>query len=234
MKLSTVKKFGYIHVRGGKLLRVVHEHPVDTKGFCIVAREQKQGFEPVRNPPPQVMARAGDLAIEIVTRRAGTVLGYSYLSGDAIQINSYQVRPDRYAAAVLTLAHLTPPTAEEAASETGFETFIEGMRRSCVEMKLSTDVDVWVFDGKCDDKASGANIADTIQTFWRLVPKDMTDDEVTKRARAHFLGSVHAGKGRGSAHYFMHFQPPCDASDYAATPFQAALCMTSLEERPRA
>lgn len=234
MKLSTVKKFGYIHVRGGKLLRVVHEHPVDTQNFCVVAREKKAGFEPVRKLPPQVMARAGDLAIEIVTRRAGTVLGYSYLSGDAIQINSYQVRPDRYTDAVLAIAPLAPPTVEEAAVEATFEAFIEGMRRTCVEMKLSAAVDVWAFEGKCDDRDAGANIAETIQTFWRLVPKDMPDEEVTKRAKAHFLGSVHAGKGRGSAHYFMHFQPPCDASDYAATPFQAALCTTSLEERPRA
>lgn len=229
MKLSTVKKFGYIHVHGGRLFRVVHEHAVDTKGFCQIIREVNEKTGAVVNRSidlaPTVTARAGDLAIEIVQHKTGKTLGYSYLSGPAIQLNTYQVRPDRYEMASIAPARLRPPTEEEMETEESFQSYAHYFRTQCVGMKTDLEVDVFAMEAHFTDADSGQNLADSLVDAYRLVPKDMPQGDEDK-LRSHLVASIHAGKGKRAKHYHLHFQPPKDKSDSAITPFQAQLCHT--------
>lgn len=233
MKLSVEKKWGYIHVRGGRLVEVVHEHPVASKGQCVVAKRMKEEFEPPRSLPPTVMARAGDLAIEIVTQRGGHLLGYSFLTGAAIQINSYDKRADRFTDAVLRSAPLRPPPDEEATipSSPPSDDYLAGLAKLMAAMKYDPDVDVYAFHAICSGRENAEGLATFLQQVRQLVPSDMTDEENESGAsqRSHFLGLVRGGQSKKAPCYFLHFQPKKHASDFAATMFQHALCISSLD-----
>jgi hypothetical protein len=227
MKLSVQKKWGYVHCRGGRLLQVVHEHPVDTGGHCVVAKQMKEPYEGERHLPPTVMARAGDLAIEIVNRKGGNVLGYSYLSGEAIQINGYENRPDRYEPAVLARARLPEiPSLSQSLTEEQAQQFFGEFQKACVDMKVDMSVDVFAFELIAENDEAAGVVADMMLRFFALVPNTMTDEEA-EGLRSHCLGLVQAGSRRGKT-YLLHLQPKKHATKHCATTFQAALCWSAL------
>lgn len=95
MKLTIEKpKLGYTHVRGGRVLSVIHGHEVSAKTLNTIDPDRRQLKREV------VSCKPGDLVVEIVLIKTGKVIGYAYISGDAIQLMRYGMqsglRPDLF------------------------------------------------------------------------------------------------------------------------------------------
>lgn len=212
MKLSLRKRFGYVHVHGGRVLRVVHPHGVPTSTVTYNKQEPK-----VRSFIGTVVQCAeGDLAIEIVAAKTGNVLGYSYLSGPALQLNNYcGARADRFEEArsiyVNDLPH--PQDFDD------FGTFLPEIIERLMRLKYADDpyalVAIEYHDPQASDAANGL-----LQSF-SYAP----DEDDPPENRTHMMGIVH-GEGKNIA--TMHCQPPCDADDYCATGFQIELVLSSM------
>lgn len=83
---------GAVHVRAGKLVKVVLEHEVSLEGLD---RAQPAAVGAEAEPPQFVpgqkvtTAKVDDLAIEIVSVKTQRVIGHSYLNGGAVRVNRY-------------------------------------------------------------------------------------------------------------------------------------------------
>jgi len=211
MKLSLRKRFGWVHVRGGRLLRVIHAHPVETNSQTLNAVERRRPFR-----GKSVTAEPGDLAIEIVAVKTGKVLGYSYFAGAALQLNSYDVRPDRFEeirSHVLTIPD--PGPEHKTDRDLG-----EARLRAFINAKYSPD-SVCAFD--YTTKFPVHSVAKTMSQYWSYIP----EDENAPESQTHLLGIVRAAKGKEVV--ILHFQPPMHADDYAATGFQTELVLSAIK-----
>jgi hypothetical protein len=94
MNMSVKKRFGSIHVRGGRILRVAHAHQVRVTSYD--ARVDDEAGRPRRAFRGDVEpAAVGDLAVEILFAHTASVAGYGYLSGQAINLIRYVDDRDR-------------------------------------------------------------------------------------------------------------------------------------------
>lgn len=120
MKLSLERKWGYAQIRGGRVLKVVHEHPVSTEGYNPRVDGETN---PLTGEAPKPAgtekwrtARVGDLAVEVVMVKTGKVWGLVYLTGPAINI--WRTHPwlnDWFVAADYRYIDLTKIETREAA-----------------------------------------------------------------------------------------------------------------------
>lgn len=228
MNLSLHPKKGAIHVRGARLLRVVEAHGVDTSGRDQDVSRYKQeiGYEPPPSSLAVVQAEPGDLVVEVATVRSGTVMAYSYLTGAAVGLIGYSVKPARYEPAEMREA-VFPVTPAEEPPEDEVAAFFSSFRAACVAMKIDPDVDAFVLDSTAPDEDTAQTIAAMIIDGYKLLPKGMSDAEAKERQRSHLVGLISV-KDR---HWFLHLQPPRHASKYTATPFQVGLCISSVKLR---
>jgi hypothetical protein len=106
MKLSVKRMWGAVQVRGGRVLVVTHDHQISTTGYDARCDDPKnedeirrdtgaQPFQPRTFDAKWTNARVGDLAVEIVGVKVDRVLGYTYVSGDSINVIRYVSDADR-------------------------------------------------------------------------------------------------------------------------------------------
>jgi hypothetical protein len=216
MKLSVRKRFGWIHVRGGRVLRVVKPHAVRTSGRSAYADEEKSSHEPPRWKAGEkwVYTEEGDVAVEIVAVKTGKVLGHSYLSGPAIQLNGYTpFEEDWFEEAKGTFVEVPHPDGGKLSTE-----FIENVIGMFMGVKYSKDAVLGAFVYEC---TKGEDMRDVAEGLTRMWSYEHDTDEST----AHLLGLV---KGHPKGVVIMHFQPTKHASDFAATGFQIELVLGAV------
>jgi hypothetical protein len=220
VKLSLKKRWGFIHVRGGRVLRVAKEHAVrcDTRSRNADHFEDFDGIRPSARGQPQgdakwVTAQVGDLAIEIIVVKTGKVLGHSYLSGPAIQLNRYTpFDPAWFREGKSRLLEIVTPQSEKEA---------EALIDTLVDARLGDD-DVVAIVHRAENDNDAKAAAGALHRYARLQRKD--DQRDLAAATAHLVGLIF---GRGKFRITLHFQPERDASDYAAADFQIPLALTA-------
>lgn len=257
MKLSVVPLFGHTHVRATRLVKVLHPHDVSTRGAAVDALKDAQAVEgaaPIATVAPQagkdvVKAKAGDLAIELEevrTGAAGKVIGYSYLTGEAITCVSYDLGEHRYEpASIQRLAELEACLSEFRAAGEGKDldestavTFITRIIGLCQEARWS-DLDVAVLEIVAGD--SYTEVAQRIMEAWAsYIPNDTTGLPANADRTCHLIGTVWrrppkppgrlSFRKKAEHHCTMHLQPPKHSGDHAATPFQHRL-LVALSSR---
>lgn len=228
MKLSLSKRFGWIHCRGGKLVRVAKEHAVPSSGRSRVGHVEGAtdlGGKPIPQESPQkdqkwVTAKENDLAVEVVAVKTGKVLGHSYLSGPAIQLNRYTPAQDDWFRPVTgRLIEIPDPHTWEG----GREAFFEHCIGLLMQVRYGEDA-VGGFEYQAQDDEDARGAAHSIAQMWSYEP---VEDKDRQRPEAHLFALIH---GKKPFLITLHFQPPDHASDFAATGFQIKLVLSALKQ----
>jgi hypothetical protein len=239
VKLSTFPIFGAKHVKGLTLLRVLHPHTVDTAGAELRVEQGVPVEGSLPNPAvgPQhgksaVRAVEGDLAIEVGEVKTGKVLGYSYITGAAIQCMGYEIAPHRFEPArVVRLTDLERQVldAQACESDQDFGAHIDKMINLAQRARHGDD-DVAVLELVIGDDFE--RVAKFLLEAWSRFEPGKTEAEAPAWAkvpadrRCHLFGRVWRKKLKPSPfrkkpqHAQMHLQPARHASDHCATGFQ--------------
>jgi hypothetical protein len=225
MKLSLKKRIGWTQVRGGNVLRVAQTHGVSTDTFSAFAqREVDAGNRAPRWPegekPPVVFAQPGDLALEILHAN-GSLCGYTYLSGDAIQLNCYDAMPFWFKPASSERFELPDLRNYKDGEE---EKFFGDVLELLMRVKYS-ETDLMVFDYTCPRGQPPHAVAEALMGIYDYAPVENTPDPDSRVT--HLFGCIRNHGDKGGIE--MHFQPPRDASEFAATPFQIELALSAVE-----
>lgn len=202
-----------VHVRGGQVLRVTHDHQASTKGYDERpddALGKSRAFD-----AGWVTASTGDLAVEVVAAKTARVLGYAYLSGPAINVVRYVSDADRD----LVTGWFTPARGIRATSppqDMSVSDFGAWMR----EMKYA-DADVVAAIFGCP-KGSTAEMMRALARVYGLAPA--LDD----RGRPPTADLVARVQGDGDREFgVVHFQAPGRSQDHACQPFPCDLLLSS-------
>lgn len=219
MKLTIEKpKLGYTHVRGGRVLSVLHGHQVATTTNKWDPTHRKQETE-------YVTCKPGDLAVEIVLVKTGKVIGYAYVSGDALQYMRYGMetglRPELFEPVIAWRVNLQP-TGE-----------IDGMKmiHAIQRCKYAPDgVRAVVFDLLLEegDGHATAQCGRFITEVYRLNPlpgSPIGIELANSPGKSHLFGMIRAGVGDGAT--TIHFQPPDETHKHGCAPFQINLMWSS-------
>ena len=216
------------------MLTVVTPHPVCTATRSSLAeRPETDRYRPKDAPPPiepkgdHVNAEVGDLAIEVVYAKTGNLVGYSYLSGPAIQLIRYVNGPGVrwFAPDPVSVRRLDLPGPEAYESR---QAYWEALIPTVSAARIGPPA-VYAFEIKVPGAQVGdaANVADVVVNAWAMVPSEITDEELKERSQSHLVGLVFAGKKGGGAD--VHLQPPKHAGAWSATVFQIALVLDALK-----
>ncbi len=222
MKLSTIKKLGYVQCRGGRLLEVAHDHQVRTD--TLDTRNDGGGVPahppcdqrgcPLHGAPqfaadePWVTAKVGDLAIEICSMKAGTVMGHAYLSGRAERLFRYTGTPAHWFAEAAGWKFDPFPMVADDTEEQ-----VIAKISAC----LAAPVRAVVWNIPVED-------VDHVHQALGAMGNFATRATKPEGSRVHFIGSVTHKKGRNGT---MHMQPPAEASPWCVQPFHIQLLLTS-------
>lgn len=205
MKLSLDKKLGWIQVKGQRLVEVTHEHQVPTRTENVL-----DPHEPKRDAK-WVTAKLGDYAVEMVAVKTGNVVGYSYLSGDAIRLNLYRDKaPDHwFKDAVMKRLELECDAfIEHVLRKQDGARLLAGLLRA----KYFAGASLITF------RTYGANKA-AADDAWRAIGESLmyvpADDETNDPA--HFVGVIEYPP-RGQL--CCHSQPPRHAGKHPCSGFQ--------------
>lgn len=215
MKLSAERRFGFIHAKGGKLLRVAHAHQVSLAGFDNRNDHERDPDTgevkklPRRFDPGQTWCTAdvGDLALEVLNhQKDDRLLGHVYLSGKAVGIIRYSPAPDHWFGPAelrrFDLRTITEP--DEAAG-------------AILAMKHA-DVDLVAASLKLNGDPYAA-----VQWIANILAYEQAPDAppLPKRADVVFVIRGHRRKGA------LHYQAPGREQPFSATPFAMELCCTA-------
>jgi hypothetical protein len=221
VKLSLKKKLGWVHVRGGELVRVVQAHAVQTNTSNINQTEHNRPADDTK----WVYCEAGDLALEIINVKTGVMIAHSYLSGPAIQLARYT--PPQVGwfgpATLLGTATLPEPTEQDHG-----DAFIERFVGAMMGLKYG-GIDIVAYRGRAHDLEHAHGQMDAMIRAWKYVPAaDVPDKPV---CTTHLIGIIEQCKKKGGT--LVHFQPPHHASDIPASIFQAGLVLSAAEYASR-
>lgn len=240
MKIALTADYpGAVHVRGGRLLRVRQAHAVPT------ANQNVMDDPRYRAPYKSDMATAqpGDLAMEIVAVDTGELVGLSYLSGGAIQLNVYTRTFGGFIGAERLLELAQPARMRRGADVEDAMMALNGADvddPDDVATRLSAaraavwrargDVDHDVVTCELEVGAQFGSCATWLAREWAEGPRS--------EARSHFMAMVFYRKKPSSIRRNqvkvanMHLQPPQDGGDWAASPFQLSMVLAAAAAQP--
>jgi hypothetical protein len=206
VKLSIAPRFGHIHVRGGRLLKVAHDHqvPCTTENLAEPEEFKRRGSD------KWVTAKIGDFAIELVAVKTGKVIGYSYLAGDAIRLHLYRAgAPEHWFTPAQIQRADTTWLAAQATPDVSV--LVGGMMGA----KYGT-ADIVVFEILVDepDLSAAANVFPKAYCY---EPADPCPNE------AHIIGRIVTRAGLRGPMTLLHFQPPRHKNEHAIGGFQNTL-----------
>jgi hypothetical protein len=190
---------------------MAHAVPTSTRSELADERQPKE-----HKGRKWVYAEKGDLALEIVARKTGKVLGYSYLSGPALQLNHYKPLPAWYDdAGDVSLIEIPHPEGEPRA-------FVEDIIGRLMKAKYSENKLVFAFKHQCRERDDPRHVAEALCDY-------ASYEDKSRKPTAHILGVVIGHKRGPKGAVTLHFQPPRDSAECHATSFQTELAITAAE-----
>lgn len=231
MKLTIKKRFGgnWVHVRGGRVLRLAQAHEVSVNGYNdapdTAPRELTgDGLVPHRARTfdgPTVTACVGDIAVEVIRRWDHKVVGWAYYTGGVINIVEYAkdlvALPSRFEVVPGHVTDVSPTMT------TQWETYVEAMQRMALGPAPLTCSKIDVADNHELEQAC-------------LALAKAYGASSDPSATGHLLASVSSQRamGKRGTRALLHLQPAVHASEYAAQPFFHDLLAssTALVETP--
>lgn len=221
MKLSLQPMLGAVQVRGGRLLEVAHDHRVSTGTANMMAPAKDDKGRPAAKPfnSKWVNAKVGDLAMELVVVKTGRVLGVTYLSGDALQLNLYSndLPPFWFTEAIGWSVFRPPFPAATEGHESRMLRAVERCKRSQARLvafvlEVATDKPEELYRAH--------------EWFWHAFAQ-LSDREAEHTQIAHVMGFFQTKKKHKGPVALFHSQPPRDVDKYCASGFQIDLVNTS-------
>jgi len=201
-------------VRGGRVVRVVKAHRVLTSTRSKAAVED----QPERQKElGWVFAEEGDLALEIVACKKSKIIGYTYFSGPAMQLNQYTPWDEDWFedAGEVALVEIPHPAGNP-------EEFFNGVAGQLMTVKYADETLLSAFRYRCRKRDVPSEVADAFFYLWRYEDKERT-------ASGHLVGVVEDHKGPKKRAVTLDFQPPHHAADQHATGFQIELAIKGAE-----
>lgn len=227
MKLSVKRRWGFVHVRGGRVLTVAHDHQISASTYDAKVDEVvyvpesslRHGVKPHQKrdfDAKWTTAKVGDLAVEIVAQKTARLLGYAYLCGEAINTIRYLNDGERDRVA----AWFTPGIGLRFTIplDLQLEEFIAavmvikygGAAVACSRVEVSSD-------GYLEAALNGLVSAYAHEVEGMVPTTHMLVTAAVRKEKK--LGTVHC-------------QPPKHAQPYAAQPFLHELLLSSTDLAP--
>lgn len=227
MKLSVKKRWGFVHVRGGRVLVVAHDHQISSSTYDgtvddvvrVPDQSARLGAMPHKKrtfDAKWTTAKIGDLAVEIFAQKTGKLLGYAYLCGEAINTVRYVLEGELERVA----AWFTPGRGLRFAIplELELEQFIAavmvikygGADVACSRFEVSSDAHM-------EAALNGLLAAYAYEAEGMVPTTHMLVTSAVRKAKK--MGTVHC-------------QPPKHGQPYAAQPFLHELLLSSTELVP--
>jgi hypothetical protein len=237
MKISLCPKLGFIHVKGGRFLRVTTAHRVLVGTLNEYEINQRAAPDLLANGEPRpprfprgtshVFTNEGDLALEIVNVKTGKPLGHTYLSGPALLLNSYDAHPEWFRQATGVRVEIPGP----ASAEDTMESVIQRMADDLVPFKHSESIDAAVFQVVLPPTVSD----EVPSAVCHCIIKAWMTSEAAPTDICHLIGVSERDKERRTFAkkpkpicIGLHFQPPRDACDFQVGIFQTGLALTAV------
>lgn len=230
MRMSLQKKFGWIHVRGGKVLRVATGHAVPTNTYHEEAAAAARDLikQPGKALPGErfagaraVFCQPRDLAVELVNVKNGRVMGWSYLTGPAANLHHYGVGGDLSVGAAQPWEPDPVPVARWVVPMDGDSDVVMGEMRA---IRGQDRYGIVAFNLAVTPGAE-SDFGRAIAEMWSYCQHE-TKDAGGPEPTAHLLGIINGGK-KHSTHVGLHFQVKEHASDWPANPFQMGLVLSA-------
>ena len=237
MKLATTKRFGWTHVRGGRVVRVIKSHSVPTSTLNLQGSVElnSRGEAPRAQAfhKPYVLSAVGDLAIELVYVKTVKLLGYAYLSGDAVNLMRYDAtKISDYE--IVTAYRLDFSKINDVDTPEAF---------AAVIIKIATSRAHVAF-GKVSLQLADDDVSADMSTFmnvlfkcWKLVPAQLSDEEAAvylKRRITHLMIDLEHVRTRSNGkpakperYGQLHYQPKSAVNEFGVQPFVQQLVSTS-------
>lgn len=194
----------HAHVRGGRIVKVTHAHPVHTSSL----REEDRKRDRDMNLPPRwergartVPAVLGDLAVEIVSVKTDRVIGHAYLSGHAIGLFSYEASREWFWPGRAGV--WSPPEPDRPGM-----TDQEFAERMALSLPKHADGDVYGFEIVLPPRTHPevlGTVLGAVARAWEVSPAVETDT-------VHLIGRVRVDVEGAQCN--IHFTPPGASSPY--------------------
>lgn len=204
-----------IHVAPSRLCRVTKTHIV--KGEL----NKHEGARDDLEQDDACTANPGDLVLEIARARDIRVgepvepYAHTYLSGNAVQVMSYETASEWLEdAGPVWLVTIPDPRDYETAH--AFNKALAGAVLAARYGIAGDDPDARPPFAAFDLRVAKSEFEGATNTIWELLHYAPTSPEV--RCTTHICGIIRAGRRRGP-HSVFHVQPPADAQKWSATPF---------------
>jgi hypothetical protein len=218
-----------MHVMGGRVVEVARAHEMDAGNVSVFADGPEtdiyrpRGARVPPRPRGRVAAAEGDLAAEILFAGTGRLLGHSYLTGAAINVNRYSDDTTPFRAEPIACAALAlpDPAGERDGwwSDALWPAILDAVRR----VKAADGAVLWGIEWSAPDGADVTALSAVIAHAWTHIGGD---------SRGHVFGlakrPIKDGAKISGASF--HFQATRHRSAYAATGFQIAMVLGAIRD----
>ena len=216
MKLSPSKKFGFTHVKAARVLRVAQDHSLSTYGYDPDADYNLVGggHDPMPNRfqgREWVFCKKGDLVIEVVKVKKRKLVGYSYLTGEAIHLMNYKAKPEYFEEDPIKVGVVDIPLTQPDDPKEAAKTVIDNMAKSVAEN------DICLLVTTAQDEEDSRRATSFLSDAWRAAEGD-----------AHLIGEILFAEDQ-SMHF--HFQPEEHAGALFINNFQSSLLFYMVMEK---
>jgi hypothetical protein len=212
MQLSPRKAKGFTHVKASRVLRVIKDHPVPTKGANVGGTAEQRGGGGTDTVDrfdghSFVFCKEGDFVIEVIRADTRKVLGYSYLTGPAIQLMHYEADPKCFSDEPVKVDYLDIPKPPLTLEEVG--RFVQDLMELFQEAKQTLDINL--LDISTQDKTDASAALMYITQHWERVEGE----------ESHLIGKIlYPGGG-----IHVHLQTEEHASELCVNFFQTELLL---------
>ena len=237
MKLATTKRFGWTHVRGGRVVCVIKSHSVPTSTLNLNGSVEMNSRGEVPRAQsfhkPYVLSVVGDLAIELVYVKTDKLLGYAYLSGDAVNLMRYDAsKISDYA--TVTAYRLDFSKINGVDTPEAFAAVIVKIAASRAHVAFGK-VSLQLADS--DVNADMSTFMNVLFKCWNLVPAQLSDEEASvylKRRITHLMIDLEHVRMRSNGkpakpeiYGQLHYQPKSAVHEFCVQPFVQQVLSTS-------
>lgn len=250
LTLNRFGRGGAVSVVGGRLLEVVTEHPVSLATLPKGDPRLRGEEDFATSAATHAFAKPGDLAVEVFYRKTGKLLGYSYLTGEAIQARRdapadndtlffpLNFKPIEGRLITLPRDRSYPATNDPEqikAVEKSKKLFMEEVIAQMAQAKFGS-ARIAAFHYR-PLAAPVEAVVEQLTRVWQSITASATADgkQPIKAGPVNLMGLVsgRSAKNGRQATMLLNIQPKGQEHEYPVTPFQVDLVVNALEREKK-